>query len=533
MAARERTRGPDAAAQTDRFRRDRGMSLLEVMVVVGLMGLIGTVVVGAITVVFRTHQGVTNTTAVSHDVQQAVSFVHQDVQSGPRDIDSYRATTGAPGTRGSGCDDAGDENVLRFDTSDRRIAYRLVVDGDGAMLDRHVCARSGSSWEEQSVVNIADALDASDGAPAVAEVVPSTDDPTAVGRVVMSLTPVLGEVQELSAAPRAEEIADAPVASVGTCTQDPLAAAENFQTFIEFDAHLDGTQVKHSLGVGGSLSFDGNVSVGQNINQQSQRPETQGLEQAGLFVHRVDWSSTGANAGLTVHAGGDAAIEDASNVEVAAQGQNFTVYESGDSNGRPDIKVQNGGQVLLDDTWVDFDAAFAELRSCSDRLAALPADCSCADHVGLTNVNGDTYEGTAANSSVKLVLAPGRVNAFNVPEANMADLVDVKWASQFPSASSPLIINVASGPDLTFTPPQLQGAGSTASYVVWNFPNVTGTLSIAGGGGDGVWGTVFAPYAHVTASSKIEGGVIARSFDFTGSSINPSRSFEGVVPWDS
>ena len=57
-------------------------------------------------------------------------------------------------------------------------------------------------------------------------------------------------------------------------------------------------------------------------------------------------------------------------------------------------------------------------------------------------------------------------------------------------------------------------------------------LVASGGGGDGVWGTLFAPYAHVTASAKIEGGVIARSFDFSGSSINPSRSFDGIVTWD-
>ena len=40
------------------------------------------------------------------------------------------------------------------------------------------------------------------------------------------------------------------------------------------------------------------------------------------------------------------------------------------------------------------------------------------------------------------------------------------------------------------------------------------------------------PYADVTASVKIEGGVIAKRFEFSGGTINPVRTFEGIIPWD-
>lgn len=511
--------------------RDRGLSLVEVVISAAIMGMLSVLVVGAVTVVFRSQSGITNTTASSHDLQQAVNFFYRDVQSGPVEVSAYRLAGGADPT-GSGCDDAGDDNVLRFDTNERRVAYRLATDGSSAELDRIVCTHDGSSWVEESDVNIADALTLADGDPVTVDLIASIDDPTEVDRVVLSFASLVGGDGEISAAPRAQAAAAAPSPISGECDDNPLAAAENFQTFVQGDMHVDGSQVKQSLAVGGALSFDGNVAVGQNLNQPGEYPTTTGLDNAALLVGSIDWASTGSNASLTVHSGGDAAIADFSGSEVGRQGQNFLVYESGDSNRRPDIKVQNGGAVLTASSWIDFDEAFASLRECSILLAGLPAGCSCSGHVGLTNVNGNAYEGTSNNSSIKLVLTDNTVNAFNLAESNLDDLTDIKWDGVFPSSTAPLIINVATAENATFTPPQIQGAGSTASSIIWNFPNVTGTLRISGGGGDGLWGSVLAPLATVESEVKVEGGIIAKSFVFDGSSVNPSRSFEGLVPWD-
>lgn len=522
---------PDAA----RPRRDAGLTLVEVLVVTGLLGLVMSALVGAVVVVFMTESGVTNTVAGSHDLQQAANYYYRDVESGPAELAGYRATDGAPGTRGSGCDDVGSTNVLRIETGDRRIAYELTTDGDAASLDRHTCVRVGGAWAEESVLNIADALDASDVV--TATVVPDAADPTLVDRVVLFLSEdgrsSLMSDRELVATPRTEvAVVPAPPTSP-ECPDDPLAAAERFQTFVEGDLHVSGSQIKQTLAVGGTLTFDGNVSVGQNLNNPNQFPRPSGLGNAALLVGRVGWPETAAfgNGTITLHSGSDAAFADFGQSAVASQGQNLTVYEAGDANRSPSIKVQNGGTVLQNVSPVDFEAAFDELRACSDLLAELPASCGCGAHVGLTDVNGNTYQGTAANNSVKLALAPGTVNVLNLTVDQLDDLADVKWASTFPSATSPLIVNVVGGPDVTFDAPQVQGAGSTASYILWNFPNATGRLTITGNG-SGVWGTVMAPYADVVSSVSIEGGVIASSFTFSGSSINPSRSFAGEVPWD-
>ncbi|MEQ9162426.1 MAG: choice-of-anchor A family protein [Ilumatobacter fluminis] len=503
------------------------MTLTEVVVTVGLLALISTVIVGAVSVVFRSERGVTTAVAESHDVQQAVNYFYLDVQSGPFDPSSYRSSTDSD--RGSGCDDVGSDNVFRFDDDDRRVAYRLIPSGDLAALDRYECDFDGTAWSVRSRVNIADSLDTTSGNP-VSVTVASTASGDEVEQVEMAFAQSAGD-QVVAAAPRAETGVSA--ASLGDCDNNPLKATEGFETFVEGDVHIVGSQVKRSLAVGGNLSFSGNVAVGQNMNHTADYPVTVGYTNASLIVGNVAWAATPDQSKITLHSGTDGVFGTFVDSSKTKSGQNWTVFpKNRTDNKRPEIKLQNGGQPYENVSPIAFSDAFDDLRACSDLMAALPDQCACAEMVSLTNVNGNTYEGTASNNSVKLVLQAGKVNAFNVPEANLDQLRDIKWSSAAPSTTTPLIINVIGGPDVTFEPPQIQGGGSTAQSIIWNFPHATGTVTIAGGGGDGVWGTVFAPYAHVTATTKIEGGVVAKKFTFSGSSINPSRSFEGTINWD-
>jgi len=511
-------------------RRDAGMTLTELLVSVAMLGLLSVVLVGAIAVVFRSESGITNTVAESHDVQQAVNYFYLDVQSGPASVAAYRGTSGTSGDRGSGCSDAGNDNVFRFDTAGRRIAYLLTTSGAVGELDRYECGWNGSSWQVSNVLNIADRLDATGGAAIEVDVVDDDRDDE-VDRVVMQFAQSV-HARQVSASPRAE--VGLPAATVGDCANDPLTATQNFQTFVEGDLHLVGVGVKQTLAVGGKLSFEGNVTVGQNLNEPSEFPDIPVLANTALLAGSIDWAASAAagNGTISVHSGSDAAFGDFSGSALATKGQITTVFQFGDGNKKPSISVQNGGVVRQNISPIDFAAAFAHLRACADVLASMPVACSCAAHVGLSNINGDPYEGTASNDSIQLVLSRDTVNVLNIPEGNLADLHDLKWAGVSPSETAPLIVNVTSDADVTFEPPQIQGSGNTASYILWNFPNATGTVTIAGGGGDGVWGTVFAPYADVVSDVKIEGGVIAESLTFSGQSINPSRSFDGEIPWD-
>ncbi len=100
--------------------RDSGLTLVELIVTVALIGLAMTVVAAAIVVIFRTEEGVIVSTAESHRTQQVVSYLPLDIESGPRRASAYRASIGgAVGDHGTGCDELGNENVLRIDVADR------------------------------------------------------------------------------------------------------------------------------------------------------------------------------------------------------------------------------------------------------------------------------------------------------------------------------------------------------------------------------------------------------------------------------
>jgi choice-of-anchor A domain-containing protein len=66
---------------------------------------------------------------------------------------------------------------------------------------------------------------------------------------------------------------------------------------------------------------------------------------------------------------------------------------------------------------------------------------------------------------------------------------------------------------------------------LWNFPNASEVVLESGN--DGVWGTIFAPGAHVKSAVKIEGGVVAASWEHDAREVNGPRVFTGLIDWDS
>jgi choice-of-anchor A domain-containing protein/prepilin-type N-terminal cleavage/methylation domain-containing protein len=509
-------------------RRDGGMTLIEVVVVVVLIGLLAGAVSGAIIVVFRSQNGVVATTAESHDTQQIVSYLPLDVQSGPSRASAYRAAVGgAGGARGTGCDEAGDGNVLRIDVTDRRldieerrIAYQLSDTAAGRRIDRHVCKWDdvALAWVLETSTNVVDLLDRDVdlATAATAEVIASGDEVVAVELSYVQR----GDTEVVRAAPREEHA----LSTSGVCGVDPLSAAVDFDAFIEGNVHLIGTSVKSRLFVGGTLTFDGPVVVAQT----GSLPEVEVPDphrDLGLLTGSVDWA--GSTGTLTVRNGKDVLVEDGLYTS-DADGP----VSSPDPGPTAMIDLQGGGQVLTPGSApvIAPGTAFAALRACSDRLAELPDSCAnstCAAHVDLPDDYGGTTE------SPTLHLTPDLANAFNIDVGNLVQLqnLDIDFAASHQvNETTPLIINVASasGATVEFEAPVVQGSGSTTVHIIWNFPNAGLVRLLAG---DGLRGTLMAPYAAVEAWADIEGGVIAQHLTMHGGSLSQERRFDGTFAW--
>ena len=519
---------------------DEGFTLIESLVSIVLMGLVTSVVAAAIVVIFRTDDSVVSLTAESQDTRQVVNYLVSDVQSGPSHADSYRATVGGQvGDHGSGCNDIGNENILRIEITDRRadvvekrIAYRLVQQGAEARIDRYVCVISGGLWvPDGPVLNIADALNTS--VVPIAEARLFVDNGTlAVANQLVQRVELRyaqqGATEVVAAAPREED----PSSSSGLCQSDPLRAVQNIDTFIEGDVTLHNTTVKSTLYVGGKLTFDGSPSVAQSNPQPTNLPAP--FTNLGLLVGGVNWgASTGT---LSVQNAMNGIIHDG--VYTVASGQ-YRPPTGSTSSAR--ITFQGSGAPINPPPATKVIApgdAFFELRACSDRLAGLPSSCNdgaCASHVGLPT----GYLGTAnpTSNQLRLTMVAGKTNAFNIDAANLVNLGSGSGIQlQFdgpgsPGQTTPLIINVRSAPNavIDFAAPDLQANGNTPVYVIWNFPNA-GQVIIRTGNGE-LRGTVLAPYSTVTSYANIGGGVAARHFEMFGSSLNSTWSFDGRLAW--
>ncbi|TDT15462.1 choice-of-anchor A domain-containing protein [Ilumatobacter fluminis] len=508
--------------------RDRGSNLIEIVVTIGLIGILSVSLLAAIGVIFRTEDGVATMVTESHDVQQAVNYVARDIQSGPASPLAYR--TAAHLDVGSGCSASGTDNILRIDYGTTFVAYRVENTTDtNARLDRYECNSDGSVRE---VINIADHL-VDDGtvSPASANLLVKGVPAGApeVDRVVIELQQS-GGPQRLSGSPRAEnQLADAVVA--GDCTADPLEETLGFSTFIKGDVRFtNGPQIKWTSGIGGSLSFTGGVNVGQNINSDDELPSIEPFGTA-LYVHRVDWASTTGT--LTMHSNKDMVIDDRSNTYIPGSAKSAYQLNGSPSNG--EIRANGQSRIFPIDDEIDFDNAFEVLRSCSIALAHLPdTSCSnCAVHLEILDQNGSgPYPGVSAGTNMKLRMVPGKVNVLNVAAADFVRMKNMSFIGTSPGPNEPLIVNITDSGVVTLDDyPGQGGIGSWVTSTLWNFPNASEVHLLSNN--DDVWGTIFAPLAHVHSEVKIEGGVVARSWTHDSREVNGPRVFSGTIDWDS
>ena len=246
-----------------RRQTDEGLTFVELLVTVGLVGLVAAVISAAVIVVFRNDAEVVRRTAESHDTQQGVNYFPLDVHAGPVEVGGY-VTTAA-----NGCSPVG-TNVLQFEKGGVLVAYRLSPTGSTYRLDRQIC--DAGTLAGLVTRNIADQLDG----PAAVNIVAS-------GGLVESIELTLaqdGTDALVVASPRPE-----PLNSPGDCaTDNPIEAAHGFGVFIEGDVELQDGEVTGWLGLGGTLTWLSAVDVATG--------NMSGVDPAyGLFAESINWGA--------------------------------------------------------------------------------------------------------------------------------------------------------------------------------------------------------------------------------------------------
>jgi choice-of-anchor A domain-containing protein len=513
-----------------RRRRDRGITLVELLLAVSLSGMLATVLAAAVIVVLRSEDGIARTIGESHDLQQAVNYFPADIGVAPADPAAYDTAAGPPAC-GAG------ENVLSIDyPSGSDVSYVVVADGATLRLNRLEC----SGGTVISDLSIADLLDKT-ATPAAAATL--TLDGADVTKVTLQLVRSGDRPVDVTGVPRpGEGLADAWTVG-GTCTSDDLLEeTQGFLTFIEGDTLLSGNaQIYKAIGVGGVLTFHG-AQVASHGGNDTYQPTA-----VGIYANTVDWAASsgtlevnGSPSGHVVLTG---EVED-TDIVTDRNGPITYIREFG-STGAPQIKAQHG-QLKQPNPGhtVSFPAAFSELRACSEALAQLPNSCAgCAVHVVPLHINSTPasqipYAGTG---DLKLALTPDATNVLNISETRlrMIGAVTPTYLGADPDDVDALIINVIDDDPSNNT---VDAAGAPVSVVrldnpmrfqnytdrvLWNFAGID-RVELP----DGIWGTVYAPHSHVAVGNNVQGNLVAASTAITGGVINEARSFAGVVQWN-
>lgn len=496
--------------------RDRGFTLVEMLVTMMMIGLIAAVLGAAITVIFRSEDSAIRVTAESHDTQQAVNYFPLDVQAGPTPFGAYNTAPAAAGCVPDGT------NVLDFVKGTRRVSYRLIPVGPSTRLDRFTCDNSGTVaapvWTNVERVNVADRLDSSATPPAFVTPVAAADGTLESAELTLVQR---GADASIIASPRAE-----PRTSPGDCnTTNPIEASHGYGTFTEGDVTLKSGTVTGWVGAGGTLSWESNISVATD--------NMSGVDPAfAVYANDVNWTGDGVLPAKILDVGrpqdtalGTAFVELGPGGDVVKETSTSTENYfnlSGSSN--PDAVAISS---LPASDVIDFGADFDELRDCSAQLARAIDVCAtsgCAEEIGIT----------LSVTNVNLCAGGPRAQILNIPETYMA--AGYTFTSTGPgctgiSQARPIIINVIDTGDLTVdidtSAFDWENVAGDTKNIIFNFPNSENVNINAA-----FFGQVLAPFAHVQTFSDVEGGVIAQQWTHhAGTIYSAADLFDNSINW--
>jgi choice-of-anchor A domain-containing protein len=351
------------------------------------------------------------------------------------------------------------------------------------------------------------------------------------------------------------------VFSYETKAQSPTSAALNFNVFTKGDATLSSHESEGPIAIGGNLttnqyqiSFESRLGV-YRVNGSSIGLAVRGgvkLGSGALQVNGTNYVKIGdctpAEAGLTplkvwykdnngatstIHiTGSDKAYSSEPMIKINANVGQFNQDINNITNPVCENVFTQGANPI------DIDGAFTKFSSRSAQLAGLEDNLAIRDQNGKINPSapvGPYLKAADVLNNPKIIVDPNKINVLTV-SADVWNIIQNSNVEGFPGGHQPgttsyndnfgLIVNIvnydafaSSGDMLRF--PQFGGISSDkGSMVIYNFPDATGTVKLAGN--TEINGTIFTPNADLVknGSNNINGQVIAKSFLHNGGEIH-------------
>lgn len=484
--------------------RDRGVSFIEILVAVVILGIGGVAVLGGV-----------GTTAKGTSVQRQAADAQTMLASGANAVSSASPNRCPSDPVTHYQDDLSDVDELgQQDISVEGVEVQ-VPDTNGVLqwtaldcANPAVAAATGPQKVTLVVQLTSGAvkrltiLSASQTtATTVPIMLPTTTSSTTTTTLPGSPTTVAPSTTSTSSTTTTVAPSTTPIGNVFLTTP--------FSMIGSGDVTISGTQVYGALAVGGNLSFTSSGPIAANSTGTLTVPGA--TSNVGLLVN----GKVNLNSGvLYVNNGASAVIGDMSNGKYTAPGgTNCFVLTSASQCTNPQVAMQGGGNVTSSQPF-DFVMAYSAFVKTSTAFAALPGSCANAATAIMRDQN-DTAP-WSGNGNFVLKLTSGKTNVLNISAAQVSAMAgsSAVGASVTATSSTPLIINVTDSGSVNFTAPNFPQ--NYPRHVVWNFPNASSvTFSNA------LWGSLYAPNAAVVVNADVRGVVIGRTIVGNG----------GVADW--
>lgn len=172
---------------------------------------------------------------------------------------------------------------------------------------------------------------------------------------------------------------------------------------------------------------------------------------------------------------------------------------------RLELQRQQATGTATDPANINFTSAFTLLNSYATKINAYNTTSSCASYLNkiiIPNI-----------SNPHIQLQANKINYIYLTGAQLTNLNSLGSIifDQAPSATRLVVFNIAAAGTYNWTTPNFAGLSeSDGAYILWNFYNTT---SLTLGGGNSIYGTVFAPQAAIskTGANNNNGQIIGSS----------------------
>jgi choice-of-anchor A domain-containing protein len=300
---------------------------------------------------------------------------------------------------------------------------------------------------------------------------------------------------------------------------NPFGPAEGFNVFTKNGITFQQGHTDAGVAMGGDATMNGNVNLA--LLQTGAYPygagntNNYGIVIGGKMVYTSGQQSTVNNGFFRLGNTTNSRLfyQDCNNANTNFKVTPYNADCNTAFNSQPQLALQRDQTTgsATDPHGLDFTTAFTSFQNYANYMVQYTASSSCSNNLNIISLG---------SGNVTVTLVDNKINVINLTASQLNAITSMTF-SNAPSATKPVVFNIDATATFTWSPFSVGGlANANGAYMVYNFYNNTGTITLTGG--NQVFGAILAPGATFVKnhSGNTEGQIVAASFVLNGGEVH-------------